>query len=236
LIPNQLSRRSALLGIAVAATAVSTSSAEVAGADEVFCQLPKDVKIRICSPKDAFVSELLVVDGAEVAIDALLCHLLDDDEARSIQQVQLAKSLLALEAAALSDSQVALQRRVLELASDLAAKYLASAQAKAKAIGSYALLGQAPYDQVSNLQAEIAIEKANTEVEKSTLALKSFDFNVAQAKAKHDLIAQQIPLELAYLKGKQNRLSISCPVAGKIRLLAAKGSFIKLGDPIAEIV
>jgi multidrug resistance efflux pump len=187
----------------------------------------------IISPKDAILVDIAVVDGTLVNAGDAVCKLSDDEETIALQRLSLAQSRLAIDQKLLAPDQVQLQRRMVEIAGEIAAKYVEFAQAKQEFEQKQFIAGAG--DQLKVMQAGAALQKALGEQEKAGIALKTFDFNVQQAQERQQLALEQLPKETAFVNTMQNRLTVKAPKAGTIQLLGAKGSFLKKGQAIARI-
>jgi len=228
-----MSRRATITSVAAYLGAVTagavTSEASLSSPDH-----KGSTGIAIKSPKNGVIVDVIDAKGRPVSVGTLICHIEPDDENRAIERIKLSEKLIALEAQLLSDEQIKARRRLVEIATEITAKYVEYAQFKYDNEKTQQALGLVT--DVALKQSETALAKAKGEREKAGIALAAFDFNVQMMKARHDLIESQIPAEIDFLTHKMARLEVHAPRDGKITFLVGPGSFVKMGQPIAEIV
>jgi biotin carboxyl carrier protein len=189
--------------------------------------------MEIKSPKDGFVAEISMSDGANVVEGAIICRIDPEDELRIKGQVEMAGQFVRLQGNLLTPEQIASRRRLIEIAVEIAAKYVEYASAKLVVEKDKQGIGGSVEIEVK--QAETALVKAKAEKEKADLTLKAFEFYTKQIGDSQKIVQDQIAHELAYVEQKIQRLKILAPIKGTLKLLVAKGSFIKQGQALAEI-
>ena len=208
-------------------------------------------KVSIMTPKDCYVTELLVADGAKVSAGQSIAALDTDEEDRVIDRISLAAKLLSLQEDAISDHQITIRRNVFVSTVNVARLYLDYATdrydtERAKIIDvpnlipapGTAITPDTFGDQTFKLvlqQAAAVVMRAKAEVDRANSALELFDFNVAQARAKLALIKSQLPKEKTGIDDRKKRLSITAPVAGSIKFSCYRGAFLPKGTIMAEI-
>lgn len=185
------------------------------------------------SPKDGFVAEITARNGDNVVEGAVICRIDPEDELRIRGQVEMAGQFIRLQGNLLNPEQIASRRRMIEIAVEIAAKYVEYATAKLENEKIAQRVG--PGSEIAVKQAETALVKATAEKEKADLALKAFEFYTKQMLASQEIVKNQITAELAYVERKMERLTIQAPIKGNLKLLVAKGSFLKQGQVLAEI-
>jgi biotin carboxyl carrier protein len=189
--------------------------------------------MEIKSPKDGFVAEISTSDGANVVEGAIICRIDPEDELRIKGQVEMAGQFIRLQGNLLTPEQIASRRRLIEIALEIAAKYVEYASAKLVVEKDKQRIGESVEIEVK--QAETALVKAAAEKEKADLTLRAFEFYTKQIVDSQKIVQDQIAHELAYVEQKIQRLKVLAPVKGTLKLLVAKGSFIKQGQVLAEI-
>jgi multidrug efflux pump subunit AcrA (membrane-fusion protein) len=192
-------------------------------------------KIILAAPKNGAVSKLLKSDGALIKAGETVCELERDDETYTASKLTTFNELLALEEELLTDGNVKQQRELLKIALDIAQAYKNYADQKL----AWMKAGEAIGNGLTLLdvgQAAAALAKAIGEVRKAEINLDNFDFSVDQARKRLALLRRRIPDETQFLHAKIERLTIVSPVAGKLTYYVGVKSFIKLGDPIGEVL
>jgi biotin carboxyl carrier protein len=188
----------------------------------------------VLSPKDGTILNLAAVEGAALKAGDAICTLSGDEETIAMQRLTMAQSLLAIDQNLLSAAQVQTQRRIVQIAGEITAKYVDFAQAKLQ-FEQQAVNDGSRTDNLGVVQASAALQKALGEQEKATIALANFDFNVQQAQARQALALAQLPNEVSFVSSMQKRLTLNAPIAGTVRFTVAPGSFIKKGQTIATV-
>jgi multidrug resistance efflux pump len=224
----KVSRRDALIA-AIGSASLLTHDSAARSSD------PQGRVLELCSPKDGIVAEISAVATKthQVGLGDLLIQIDPDDEHQALSRLKVSQELLELEARLLSDEQIGMRRRLVEISIEISNKYLEYAEFKWENEKTQHQLGLVT--DVVVKQAEAAVGKARGEREKASIALTTFDFNVEMMKARHAKISSQLPEEIDFIQHKMARLDIHSPVAGKIEFRVAKGSFVKLGRVFAII-
>ena len=192
--------------------------------------MPTDV----LSPKDAFVKGFSVLDGSNVNANDTICSLSDDEESIALERLQAALSLMQVDAKLLSPDQLQLQQQVTQIALDITQEYVTFAQAKLAF--EQKAVADGTGDPIRVAQATAALQKAQGEQNKAGLALRTFNFNVAQAQAKQAISIDQLNSEIVFMTAMKSRLTLKAPVGGTVKLLARTGAFVTKGAPVAQIV
>jgi hypothetical protein len=237
-IPNW-SRRAAIQRVAtgfVAATLTNSSAeAEREPKNKQSNHLAEELKeagMQVCCPKNGIISSISAKDGHINETD-LICQVAFDEETLAVERLKVSQSLLEIDARVLSAEQVQIRRRVVEIAGEITNAYVQYAQAKYDKDRTENELGIA--SDLVLLQSATALAKANAENEKARISLENFDFNLQLMKERHELVKAQMPVEIRFLADKIKQLEIHSPKAGELRLLVGIGSFVSLGQPIAEV-
>jgi hypothetical protein len=220
---------------AVAATAVAGSSRAVAQ------QIVSPAKARIAAPRDCFVKDVIAVEGATLSQGDSIAVLDTEDEDKSMDRIALANQFIAIQEAALSESQIAIRRTILQSTINVANSYLDYAKSRRDAIqyeSNHGLIGgdQAPFgNDILIRQCAAAVTRATAELDRAKSALDLFNFNVIQARQKLDLIKSVIPKEQSSIIAAKTRLTIVSPITGRVHLNCYKSAFLQKGVVIAEI-
>jgi len=189
--------------------------------------------LQVESPKDGIVEKIFPVDGAHVLEGETLFQLDTIEEDRALERIRLSAGLIGVEENYLSVAQVALRRRVFEIAVELTKAYVDFANRKLKWDHDAVLTRTAA--PIIEWQSEAGVTKANKEYEKANLALESFDFNITQAKERTRLIKEELPREERHVQTKIAQSALTCPRTGTIALLIGKSSFVKKGHILCTI-
>jgi multidrug resistance efflux pump len=229
-----ISRRSALKTAALGAAAIgSTAASPELGANDFSHSAP------IRAPKDGFVTETLVASGAAIDLAQPIIQMDTSDEDRMSQRLVMATSLVEIEKKSLSLENIHRQRKSLELAKTLAESYVKLAeQNKTQAdadlrVGFPLLNGTTPA--IEAMTAQVRLDRAHKEVERTKIALENFDFAIAQAKSRQETVDAQIKAETDTLKFKKDMLTLKAPAKGRVNLTCIAGQFVMKGDILANV-
>jgi multidrug resistance efflux pump len=232
----QASRRSFVFGIlAASASTVLPDTIEDKKSNKGF--MPENfTKLLVCCPKDGMVNELLIKDGGAIELGQLICTVDPDDENRTLDRIAAMEQLTNIEAKQLEETVINYRLRQLEINYEIANAYVLFAEKKLDLVsGLYSTTGGF-IDNMVPVQADAAHKKALGEREKAVKQIELFKFSVSQSEERMKVLKAELEKEKLFVKKRLERLKIASPGAGKVNLLVGVKSFIKMGDPLAELI
>lgn len=190
--------------------------------------------MEICSPENGFVAEVFAQDGARVAAGAALLRMDTDKEEKHEKRLATMQAVRDVMARKYSGEQLEAQRKIAQVAVDvlqgvydnLYKIYLIYASEESQT-------GTANPDQVT--QALASSQSAWLDVQKAKAQQQKLEYSIANWLATNDLVKAHMEFEQRYIEAKKARMQISAPIAGKVALQAAVGSFVKRGNVILTI-
>ena len=200
-----------------------------------------DTSITVRSPKDGFVETVNLKQNDPVQAGVIVVIMDDDDEQRLLTRLNAATALVEIEARALADDQVAQQRELLTIASNLVDSFIKRTAADETIISTLARVGslatQGTVEDIDTVnQLGNAASKLDAEKQKLAIALKTFEFSITQAKDRNAAVSQQLREEISSVKARIARLSVKAPSAGRIQAILPQGAWVSKGDVVALIV
>jgi hypothetical protein len=235
------SRRTAIFGVVTGLVATAVGSTDIDASLPTQSSSPKGSlnceagTIPVRCPKNGIISSIssIAIKSGDIVESDLICQVAFDDEALSIDRLRVAQALLEIDARVLSEDHVKNRRRTVEIAIEITNAYVRYAQSKYERDKVENDLGVT--SDLLLLQSATAVAKAKAEKEKAEIALKMFDFNLQVMRERHELVKAQMIEEIKFVIGKRDQLKICAPKSGKIRLLVGVGSFVSMGQSIADI-
>jgi multidrug resistance efflux pump len=178
---------------------------------EIVPEAPQSCEILILSHKDAFINDLHGVSGSVNKGD-LLFSLDTRTEDKQIEQLQKTLALLDIQAQTYSDTQIAARRRPLEVAhtQSEASNTFASGVAT-----YYADEGDAIIDE-ERWRTQAVAAKTACDLQRTELALTSFDFAANQVKKRQTLLRARVAAEVDRLTTLRGRCTVNSPTSGTV--------------------
>ncbi|MEI6297934.1 MAG: hypothetical protein WCO84_09965 [bacterium] len=187
------------------------------------------------SPKDGFIAEILVTENSVVKAGTKILRFNSDEEEKEQSRTKTLEYTRITMLKRLDPKQLQTSRRIAEIAIELAQKNIEIKKSLATFYQNGAMLGKGD-DAVANASKyENEYEQAVLEKEKAEMQLKILDFTKDIDLEVDTILKAQFAKELTFLENKIKRLEILAPIDGNIKLLVSVGSFVKLGNIIAEI-
>jgi multidrug efflux pump subunit AcrA (membrane-fusion protein) len=188
----------------------------------------------VCAPKDGFVVKLFVHDHDQIQIGDSLLKMDSEAEDRNVQHVQKMDSVREIWAAQYTGPQLDLLRAIATIAIDLAREKVTESQAKLNQQKALSLTGAAG-NGVDILVAKSEYAQSQIELAKAEAQQKQLEYTVTRHVESSALVKQMTKDQLEFIAKKKERLSITAPSGGKVKLRIAEGSFAKRGSVLAEI-
>jgi multidrug resistance efflux pump len=192
--------------------------------------------LKISSPKSGFVLDVFVKQNGTIEAGQPIVQLDSRDEAKDLLHAQTLEGVRKAMLERLSDEQLKISRRIAQIACDLAKQ-----DQTIKQIAFDKFIAQIPSgmkglpDIPEGKTLEADLSKAKLEVERAQLQLQVFDYTNQTDVHVDELLSAQFPKDVQYYQDKMDRLKVTSPAAGHVKLAVAVGSFVKEGDEIATI-
>jgi multidrug efflux pump subunit AcrA (membrane-fusion protein) len=185
------------------------------------------------SPKDAFVTSILVSDGSHVNAGTTVLTLDATNEELRIARITALEKLRKLLSKRLSTDVVSLSRGLKQVDLDSATAVLSDLQQYLQAVSDAAQFGREPPN--APLLIEQMIYPISQQKNTADLQIQSFDLQVVEAGKINDRAAQHLQQELAAANALRDRLRIVSPLNGKVSLKVTNGRFARHGDLLFAI-
>jgi len=187
----------------------------------------------VCAPKDGFVAELFIVDGALLKAADPVLRMDSDSEDRSLERLATAESIRILKAAQYEGSELELLQTIAKIAVNLADQKVIQTGIEAAHAPKRKDLG------IGTSDAVVMAESAHAESKLEQLRAVTQQTQLAEAIKRHhemnDLISRQNASQKDFILRKKELLKVNAPIAGSAKLLVSKGSFAELGSVLFRI-
>lgn len=187
----------------------------------------------VISPKDAFVTAILIADHSHVQAGTAILTLDSVDEDLRIARVQALDNLRTILSNRLSPQVAGTNRQLQQADVDSATAVEPVLQQNYQAVADAVYLGQVP--QGLDRAVQQLIPPVTQQKETGNLQLQLFDLQLTEAGKINDLAKQHLQQELAAADALKLRTKLLAPIGGKVRLKVTNGRFIRHGDVLFEI-
>ena len=188
----------------------------------------------IFSPKDGFVVELIVAEGAPVKPGTHLLKMDTDDEDRDKERLAKMENVRLQMAAQYTGRELSLSKRLAEIAMEMAKYSVETLPGYIQNVKDWVEAGRLSPGDIFNAETEYS--QAILNLEKAQIDLQKFEFAVARHLAINSIIKNYMAKESQYLELKRNRLTVLAPVSGKVKFQVAVNSFAELGGRLLTII
>jgi multidrug resistance efflux pump len=171
----------------------------------------------VCSPKNAFVTEVFVINGGHVEIGAPLVQMDTDAEDRALERLRLTEHARQLRSAQYQGEELQLLLNIAQLTVD-------SAQSRSDTSAK-------PGPGVA--QATAVMNK--NDYQKAVQRQRQLGYSLKRYAAIDELAQEMNREQIDYITKRRDRLKLVAPSAGKVRLMVGKNSFAALGSVLLQI-
>jgi pyruvate/2-oxoglutarate dehydrogenase complex dihydrolipoamide acyltransferase (E2) component len=194
----------------------------------------KNAAMDVCSPKDGFVIKLLVNQGQQVSYGAQLLQMDVDHEDRALARLRLLERARQIRSSQYQGEQLALVRKVAELAVNTAEANREAAEVRKKALMDQVRSGtwNSGYDLNATAAAITQTLDAHS---KAVVQQQQLEYSIRR-HVDIDTLAQEMnESQEAYIRSRIERMTVLAPVAGNVHLLVGEHSFAELGSVLLTI-
>jgi multidrug efflux pump subunit AcrA (membrane-fusion protein) len=190
--------------------------------------------MNICSPENGFVVEIRVQDGASVTAGTVLVRMDTDKEEKHAQRLATMQAIRDVMARKYSGDQLDAQRKLAQVSVDITSSVYTNLYTIYLSYAAmYQQTGTADMNQV--LERLASAQTAQMDSEKAKSQQQKLEFSISNWLATNDLVKAHMEFERTYIEAKKARMQIAAPIAGKVALQVAVGSFVKRGHVILTI-
>lgn len=190
--------------------------------------------MEITAPKDGFVVEVLFDEGKEVKGGTPLIRMDDYEESREENRLKTMQLVRGITAEQLTGKQFEINKKLAQIAVDLAAETLRIAEKRLAAYKEGAEIG-AMTVVMTVLDAESNRNLAALQKAKAEAQLQQFDLTIDGSRRINEAIEAHMAYEKTVIERQKSSVVILAPVPGKVSFRVGKGSFAELGSVLAVI-
>jgi multidrug resistance efflux pump len=189
--------------------------------------------MNICSPKDGFVIKLLVHEGSKVDGGAALLEMDNDWEMRSLESLRVREAVRQINYAQYTGEQLDFARSIAKTALVAAETQRKLATKLRDLIAKQISVGTT--DASQHFQFDMKQTQPTFDRDRALSDQKQLEYSIERHTKIHELAKGLNEYKAAYLKGRMERLKISAPISGHVKLRVQQGSFAELGSTLLEI-
>jgi multidrug resistance efflux pump len=187
----------------------------------------------VCSPKDGFVMKLLVRENQAVEAGATLLELDSEREEAIAERIRNREKLRELYAAQYSGEQLALARSIAKSAVDSATEQFTQVKLQADVDASKVDHGLLPAE--IEIPGKIKLAQASFDLDRARSDQKQLEYSIERHLKSNELAKSLNEYYLTAIKKRIERLKITAPISGHVKLQVQQGSFAELGSTLLEI-